>query len=129
MGLRTITKFCYKGKPECAIYRHWGTTPESGMNGLPAFFDEVEKLDDTRFNDPSYLAAKFVVWLADQHQNSDNKLNFISVGVIDSNVYTEDNPSDIDFFYIVDCDKKSTMNSKWPAVTAISTDENKTVVM
>jgi hypothetical protein len=37
---------------------------------------------DTRFNDAPYLAARFVVFLAQQYQRGGLPLNFISVGIV-----------------------------------------------
>jgi hypothetical protein len=84
---------------------------------LETFFADVEAhTGDTRFTDPSYLAAKWVVWLAamfakpyDWSKQSEKdayrehldatgcSLAFISVGVLHSE------PSDIQHRYFVDC--------------------------
>jgi Flp pilus assembly protein protease CpaA len=74
---------------------------------LQAPFADVEaQTRDTRFNDPSYLAAKLVVWLdrfSVHYEPTDNgweqvkgeKLDFLSVGVV-----LED-PGDIEYRYVV----------------------------
>lgn len=53
------------GEVEANIYRHGDGYPEGVLPDLEKFFAAVEaQTRDTRYNDPSYLAAKFVVWQA-----------------------------------------------------------------
>lgn len=49
------------GEAASAVYCHAGADRQM----LEAFFDEVERVTprSTRFDDPEYLAAKFVVWM------------------------------------------------------------------
>jgi hypothetical protein len=125
MSTRSTTHFTYgAGRPATAIiYRHADGYPEGQGKDLLEFFHEVaETVQDTRFNDPSYLAAKLVVWLArkfavryervgESGRNYDQVptgyLDFISVGVV------QQDPSDIEYRYIVDC---STMIDGRPGV-------------
>ena len=113
MSTRCTTHFTWNedGEPQAIVYRHADGYPEGHGVELQEFFDAVEaQTKDTRFNDPSYLAAKLVVWLADRfarRYSFDEKnelveektamLDFISVGVV-----TKD-PSDIEYRYVVDC--------------------------
>jgi hypothetical protein len=96
------------------IYRHSDGYPDSEY-GVPAclsqFFKDVENQTmDTRFNDPSYLAAKFVVWQAGQYARDSNApLAFSSLGVL-----LED-PGDIEYTYFVDCGKRD--ENGYPTVT------------
>jgi len=71
---------------EANVYRHSDGYPDS-QHGVPAslerFFAAVkEQTSDTRFNDPSYLAAKFVVWQAGEYASNGKPLDFLSVGIM-----------------------------------------------
>jgi len=89
---------------QAIVYRHHDGYPAGLGKDLKTFLEEVKKTcPDTRFYDPCYLAAKFVVWQADQYANKDNKLDFLSLGVC-----LED-PSDIEYRYLVICDFKCDM--------------------
>jgi hypothetical protein len=98
------------------VYRHGDGYPDVAGVDLRRFFEAVEEdTADTRFSDPSYLAAKYVVWLADKMKTGSDrfreeygsgdapakngKLNFLSVGVC-----LED-PGDIEYRYTVRCDQ------------------------
>jgi len=98
-------------QPSAIVYRHSDGYPE-GEHGVPAclnqFFSDVEEQTrDTRFGDPCYLAAKFVVWQANQYARKYNyetqeyepgeMLDFLSVGVM------MEDPSDIAYRYHVRC--------------------------
>lgn len=86
--------------PTAIVYRHSDGYPEGLGADLQRFFTAVQAhTQDTRFNDPAYLAAKFVVWQAGEytHPDVDKYLAFLGVGVV-----LED-PSDIQFRYHVYC--------------------------
>ena len=90
------------------IYRHSDGYPD-GNNGvlsdLRRFFADVERqTKDTRFNNPSYLAAKFVVWQAGENAIA-RPLDFLGVGVVATD------PGDIEYRYIVTC-----ANDAWPII-------------
>lgn len=118
MSTRSTTWFTDGGDPadtvHAKVYRHTDGYPEGHGRDLQRFLADVEEQTrDTRFNDPSYLAAKLVVWLGrgfardyDTDANGDfvrtshadsRPLDFISVGVV-----LED-PFDVEFVYVVDC--------------------------
>jgi hypothetical protein len=98
MSTRSTTHFVYGERTEAIIYRHSDGYPEGAGKDIFRFFDDVRsQTKDTRFGDPSYLASKYVVWLADQFRNSRNLLDFLSVGV------TQKDPDDIEFRYTIDC--------------------------
>ena len=83
------------------VYIHSDGYPD-GEHGIPArletFFDDVKaQTSDTRFNDPSYLAAKFVVWIANNDARKGYHLDFTGVGVVIKD------PEDIEYSYFVDC--------------------------
>lgn len=67
--------------PGAAVYNHWDGYPENILPLLDKFFDAVtEQTDDTRFDDPSMLAARFVVYLAGTYTDDSSKpLDFLSV--------------------------------------------------
>lgn len=105
MGARLVTTFCDEsGEAVAHVYDHWAADNEAcAEKKLQAFFDAVlEQCGDTRFTDPSYLAAKFVVWRAEgyamsetltfepgtskavYHPENIKPLNFLSVGIVAS---------------------------------------------
>lgn len=90
--------------PEANIYRHSDGYPEGVLPDLEKFFAEVERqteggMGGTRFSDPSYLAAKFVVWQAGEFAKygSGNPLDFISLGI------TDQDAGDGEYVYTVVC--------------------------
>jgi hypothetical protein len=99
MSTRATVHFQSDGKTEAIVYRHFDG--DSLDDDLEEFFKEVqEQTDDTRFDDPTYLAARYVVWQAQQYaKHSPGKpLAFTGVGV-----YQRD-PSDIAYRWLVSCD-------------------------
>jgi hypothetical protein len=124
MGTRTNIRFTH-GKTVCSnIYRHWDGYPGKVENGeqveygvlsdLLKFFREVkENVNDTRFGDATYLAAKYLVWQAKQNtvqsqlnfetgereETVNHYLDFLSVGpVLKDCDWSE-------YFYKVDCEE------------------------
>lgn len=98
MSTRCVINFCWGGEIFAKVYRHADGYPDGVVPDLARFFADVEaQTADTRFGDPSYLAAKFVVWQADRQHDSANALDFLGVGVI-----LED-PGDIRFRWFLDC--------------------------
>jgi hypothetical protein len=102
MSTNAVIHFCAESKTEirASIYRHWDGYPdtESGvLADFARFCDAVEHdTSDHRYGDPSYLAAKFVVWMALKESNStrfvrgkakghpERPLDFLGVGIIPS---------------------------------------------
>lgn len=84
MSTRSIHEFVDNGRPIATVYRHWDGYPSVAGADIVGFFDAVEEQTaDTRFSDPSYLAAKYVVYLAGKFAESDAEpLAFLSVGII-----------------------------------------------
>ena len=92
------------------MYRHSDGFPETAGVDVLKFLQKIDKnILDKRFDDPNYLAARFVVFLAQQfnkhydfntRKSVKNKspLDFISVGVV------MEDPSDIEYRYEVNCD-------------------------
>lgn len=85
------------------IYRHSDGYPDTEhgvLHDLKQFFSDVEaQTKDRRFLDPSYLAAKFVVWQALKNGNDPTRpLDFISLGIV------SENAGDGEFVYDVDCE-------------------------
>ena len=111
MSTRSTTHFSLGEPPTAIVYRHADGYPSGAGADLLDFLREVQRqTSDTRFGDPSYLAAKYVVFLAERFAVDyqwvgdevtvtprQNRLDFISVGVC-----LED-PGDIEYRYIVDC--------------------------
>ena len=110
MSTRSTTHFTYGNgnAPTAIIYRHGDGYPDGAGVDILRFLDECAKLKDNRFRDPSYLAAKYVVFLADMfNYDWDDSLNkikpksrleFISVGV------TQQDTADIEYRYVIDCE-------------------------
>lgn len=104
--------------PEAIVYRHSDGYPDGLGHELVEFIRRLKaEVKDHRLNDPSYLAAKWVVydvmrhhaWQADwtEKQGNDamrryygdpNLLNFLGVGIVNRD------PGDIEFRYHVVCD-------------------------
>lgn len=97
MSTRANIHFNYRdGTTAANIYRHGDGYPDGVLPDLDKFFAAVEEQapDDTRFNDASYLAAKFVVWQAGEiakmyafdfktgKPGEVKPLNFLSVGIV-----------------------------------------------
>lgn len=113
MSTRSTTHFIGSGGRLVAnIYRHSDGYPEGHGADLSRFLDDVEaQTQDTRFGEPSYLAAKLVVWLAREfavsYETTDGQfeitshadkrpLDFLSVGIM------SEDPGDIEYIYEVD---------------------------
>lgn len=109
------------GRIFASIYLHGdcylsGDSDYGGDTRLKAFFDAVKKQcdNDTRFDDPSYLAAKFVVW----ESGSNGKLNFLGIGVTDPehrepyNYFIVCDNDKMPWFYVEDEDGKRIFSSK-----------------
>lgn len=110
--------------PIAIIYRHCDGYPD-GEAGVPAsltrFFEVVrEQTNDTRFTDPSYLAAKYVVWQAGEYafhynfttgkKESANPLDFLSLGVV------QRDPGDIAYRYHVYCSYDAVKENGVPVI-------------
>ena len=120
MSTRSTTHFVWTAsngeeQTDAIIYRHSDGYPSGAGADLLRFFEEVEaSTDDHRYSDGSYLAAKYVVFLARQFaasyemkdgafertSHADTKpYDFLSVGVV------MEDPGDIEYRYFVDCSK------------------------
>jgi hypothetical protein len=87
MSTRCNTAFYYEGadSPEGIVYRHWDGYPGSAGADLIQFLKEVPVMF---WRDPSYLSAHYLVWLANKFRESDDAMDFMSVGIInDTNGY------------------------------------------
>ena len=108
MSTRATVHFCWDEKTTGAIvYRHCDGYPDGLGKDLKTFLKEVkDNVQDTRFNDPHYLAAKFVVWQAGKYAKK-HPLDFLSIGIM-----LED-AGDIEYKYSVICDGS---NNKLPKI-------------
>src|SRR2546429_1330535 len=104
MSTRATVHFEYNGKAEAIVYRHSDGYPKGLGKDLEAFFDVLETdVDDPRFSDPCYLAAKWVVHDSARYIRNlsdgtpKHRLEFLGVGVV-----LED-PGDIEYRYHVQC--------------------------
>lgn len=96
------------------VYRHSDGYPSGMLPTLRTFFNEVKRqTKDTRFDDASYLAAKFVVYLSrifahkyewpdgvfkgEPRYTASNPLDFLSVGIV------KEIPGDVEYVYTVAC--------------------------
>ncbi len=89
MGARLMVDFVgHNDSVVARVYDHGAADNVSDASAvLHAFVRAVKaQTEDTRFTDPSYLAAKFVTWRAIQYVNgqygSGNPLDFLSVGIM-----------------------------------------------
>jgi hypothetical protein len=96
------------GKTNAIIYRHHDGYPKGLGKDLKIFLQEVKRqCKDTRFDDPSYLAAKFIVWQSVKYaEDSISKpLNFLGIGICIKD------PGDIEYKYLIKC-----KNNKLPVI-------------
>lgn len=118
VGTRSLTHFIEgdADSPVATIYRHWDGNPEWTGTDIYKFFSEVEaQASDWRFSDPSYLAAKYVVFLAGIFGESEKPLQFLGVGILPS-----DSDAGQEFVYYVDCSNLD--DEGRPVVTCFATD-------
>lgn len=68
---------------DASVYKHSDGYPEAMLPLLADFLADVEAQcpGDTRFSDPSYLAAKYVVWQSAKYSEG-KPLAFIGVGIV-----------------------------------------------
>lgn len=114
MSTRSTTHFRYGDKTVAIIYRHSDGMPSGAGVDLRKFLNRCKALPDPRLDDPSYLAAKYVVFLAEMFAvdygfDEDRteykatpkaeRLDFLSVGVMSQD------PGDIEYRYVVNCNK------------------------
>ena len=94
------------------IYVHSDGYPEYRLPELQRFFHAVRsQCRDARFGDPSYLAAKFIVWYAEQ-QTLDRgleTLNFLGIGPMVGDA------GDSEYIYEINCEKRDA--NRFPVVT------------
>ncbi|MHC4434965.1 MAG: hypothetical protein ACYTBS_24265 [Planctomycetota bacterium] len=68
MGTRAGINFYYEDDetPAACVFRHWDGHPETTGVHLLEFFEAIKAQTggDTRFDDPTMLASRYVVWLA-----------------------------------------------------------------
>jgi hypothetical protein len=105
--MSTRCQIAFQSSPEAApdaiIYRHGDGYPDTDFGvlaDLNRFFEAVEaQCSDRRFDDPEYLAAKYVVWDAlGQPSRAEGKpLAFTSLGI------STGRHGDISYFYRVIC--------------------------
>jgi hypothetical protein len=105
VSTRSTTHFVYPGEPtEAIIYRHSDGYPEGAGKDLVRFLEITSELPDPRHGDPSYLAAKYVVYLASLFAK-DDILDFLSVGVM------REDPTDIEYRYVVTAGNPATLQA------------------
>ncbi len=110
MSTRSNIQFYQGSTLEANIYRHSDGYPEVGGADIARFLDRMASFNNTRFEDAEYLAARFVVFLAQmsayKYENrgdgyrrypAEDPLDFISVGVC------IENHGDIEYLYKVRC--------------------------
>jgi hypothetical protein len=102
MATRSNIHFVADGITYANLYIHYDSYPSNRVPELKEFFHAVKnQTNDTRFNDPEYLAAKFVVWYSQtglREGSPSPSLDFLGIGVC-----VEDH-GDIDYIYEVHCD-------------------------
>ena len=113
MSTRATIHFKDKGikEPSAIVYRHCDGYPKGLGVDLKAFFKELkDNVKDTRFGDPAYLAARWIVWDVLRGQKAHvemmkdlgrpeevHPLDFLGVGVM------MEDPGDIEYRYDVIC--------------------------
>jgi hypothetical protein len=98
-----------EGEPFAIIYRHYDGY--ALKEDLERFLQDAKnELKDTRFYDPEYLAAKYVVWQANEYAEGGSRLNFTGLGIS-----TEDH-GDVEYICKVKC---SNSNEEMPEIEEI----------
>jgi hypothetical protein len=86
MATRCIVQFKANEKDTnpAQVYRHWDGYPDGAGADIVKFIEELKaNIPDNRLSDASYLAARYVVWLADQfREEGAHRLDFLSVGIV-----------------------------------------------
>lgn len=85
MSTRASIHFCDKsGETRAIVFRHTDGYPEGLGEDINKFFKAIKEQcpGDTRFNDPTMLAARWVVWDAGQMAKEAGSLNFLSVRIM-----------------------------------------------
>lgn len=103
MSTRSQVHFVHNGVTFANVYVHHDGYPEHRIPEIREFFNELlNYVPDTRFGDPEYLAAKYVVYKAvlDTMDPSSHALDFLGVGV------AREDHGDIEFIYCILCDDK-----------------------
>lgn len=115
MSTRSTTHFTYGegSEPVAIVYRHSDGYPSGAGIDIKKFLKQCSRLNDSRFDDPSYLAAKYVVFLADMFREPESMLEFLSVGVV------REDPPDIEYRYVVNCGSLDPANG-FPRLTGYS---------
>ena len=119
MATRSLTTFADKnGDIMATVYKHWDGHPDSMMPLFTRFFTRCSALSSPRFDDPFYLAAKWVVFLAENDRAggsgryTDDPLDFLGVGIMSPGVDAWE-----DYVYTVKC-----ANDAYPLVTVKETN-------
>ena len=108
MGTRASIRFTENDETLANIYVHSDGDPAYLGTDIKEFLKECDKLRDKRFDDASYLAARFVVWYAFRHlmgMEDDSVVDFIGIGIY------ERDAGDAEYVYKIPCN-----NNKIPAV-------------
>jgi hypothetical protein len=100
MSTRCTTHFKYGERTAAVVFRHTDGYPSGAGVDLRKFLVECKALEDSRLSDPSMLAARYVVYLADMfREHGASRLNFLSVRVM------MDDSGDAQYRYVIDCAK------------------------
>jgi hypothetical protein len=82
MGARLVVKFGNEEIPP-RVYLHWGGEyVDDVKQTMDGFMSAAQMVRDSRLNDPSYLAARFLVWAVHEQGAKNNPLDFLSVGIV-----------------------------------------------
>jgi len=94
------------GELAAIVYRHADGYPSGAGVDLQKFIARTGNLPDSRHDDAAYLAARYVVflaemfaidWRADPPRPKRDRLDFISCGIV------REDPGDIDYRYHIQC--------------------------
>lgn len=96
MGERTAVRFLSgpaSGEAEACIYIHWGGPPSEMAVVFHDFFERIEKDCDSvnyRYNNASYLAARFVAFMAMYAYDKDDGEDVLSLAINGLGVVKDD---------------------------------------
>lgn len=102
MATRSNIHFVQQGNTYANVYVHYDGYPDNRIPEIQEFFKAVKHwTNDTRFNDPEYLAAKFIVWYSQSGLGEGSpspSLDFLGIGV------SVHDHGDIEYIYEIHCD-------------------------
>ena len=89
------------------LYRHCDGYPEGTGDEFAEFFADVMAAapEDTRFGDPQYLSARYVVWLTAKYAAASKEHALAQTGIGVALAYAPDG----EYLYVVSCENRDAL--------------------